>query len=47
MISVSVVGAIAVIFIIKKKHRKSSIDIEKLDVQPFVPESQEAQGILL
>lgn len=45
MISVSVVGAVAVICIIKKRRRKSSIDIEKLDVQPFVPELQEVQGI--
>ncbi|TMW94682.1 hypothetical protein EJD97_009938 [Solanum chilense] len=43
VISVSVVGAVAVICIIKKRRRKSSTDIEKLDVQPFVPESHEVQ----
>ncbi|XP_009777355.1 protein STRUBBELIG-RECEPTOR FAMILY 6-like isoform X2 [Nicotiana tabacum] len=43
VISVSAVGAVAVFFIIKKRHRKSSTDIEKLDVQPFSLDSQEGQ----
>uniref|UniRef100_M1A1E6 Ovule receptor-like kinase 28 n=2 Tax=Solanum tuberosum TaxID=4113 RepID=M1A1E6_SOLTU len=47
VISVSVVGAVAVICIIKKRRRKSSTDIEKLDVQPFVPESHEVQDTKL
>ncbi|XP_059299530.1 protein STRUBBELIG-RECEPTOR FAMILY 7-like isoform X1 [Lycium ferocissimum] len=47
VISVSVVGAVAVIFIIKKRRRKSSIDIEKLDVQPFALDSQEVKEIKL
>ncbi|XP_018623674.1 protein STRUBBELIG-RECEPTOR FAMILY 6-like isoform X2 [Nicotiana tomentosiformis] len=41
VISVSVVGAVAVIFSIKKRHRKSSTDIEKLDVQPIALHPQE------
>ncbi|XP_019225344.1 PREDICTED: protein STRUBBELIG-RECEPTOR FAMILY 6-like isoform X2 [Nicotiana attenuata] len=47
VLSVSAVGAVAVFFIIKKRHRKSSTDIEKLDVQPFSLDSQEGQEMTL
>ncbi|PIN13734.1 Serine/threonine protein kinase [Handroanthus impetiginosus] len=46
VISLLVVGAIVAFFIIKKRPRKSSTDIEKLDNQPFAPlASQEVQEI--
>ncbi|MCD9640296.1 hypothetical protein HAX54_025499 [Datura stramonium] len=45
VISVSVVGAVAAIFIIKKRRKKSSMDIEKLGVQPFALDSPEVQDI--
>ncbi|KAI3455691.1 hypothetical protein Pfo_012354 [Paulownia fortunei] len=45
VISVLVVGAIAAFFIMKRRSRKSSMDIEKLDNQPFAPlASQEVQA---
>lgn len=45
VISVLVVGAIAAFFIVKRRSRKSSTDIEKLDNQPFAPLApQEVQG---
>ncbi|KAM3375167.1 protein STRUBBELIG-RECEPTOR FAMILY 6 isoform X1 [Capsicum galapagoense] len=47
VISLSVVGAVAVIFIVKKRRRKSSTDIEKLDVEPFVLQSQKVQDVKL
>ncbi|GAA0160948.1 hypothetical protein LIER_17382 [Lithospermum erythrorhizon] len=37
VISILVVGAIAALFILKRRSRKSSTDIEKLDNQSFVP----------
>nr|XP_016486843.1 PREDICTED: protein STRUBBELIG-RECEPTOR FAMILY 6-like [Nicotiana tabacum] len=44
VISILVVGAIIAFFIIKKRSRRSSTDIEKLDNQPFAPlSSQEVQ----
>lgn len=44
VISLLVVGAIVTFFIVKKRSRKSSLDIEKLDNQPFAPlASQEVQ----
>ncbi|GFP90561.1 protein strubbelig-receptor family 6 [Phtheirospermum japonicum] len=46
VISILVVGAIVAFFVIKKRSRKSTTDIEKLDNQPFAPlASQEAQEI--
>ncbi|KAK4427461.1 protein STRUBBELIG-RECEPTOR FAMILY 6 [Sesamum alatum] len=46
VISVLVVGAIAAFFIVKKRSRKPSTDIEKLDNQPFAPlASQEVQEV--
>lgn len=41
VIAVLVVGAIAAFFIIKRRSRKSSTDIEKLDNQPFAPQALE------
>ncbi|KAG9137637.1 hypothetical protein Leryth_011381 [Lithospermum erythrorhizon] len=44
VISILVVGAIAAFFIVKRRSRKPSTDIEKLDNQPFAPlASQEVQ----
>lgn len=37
MISVLVVGAIVAFFVIKKRLKRSSTDIEKHDDQPFAP----------
>ncbi|PIM99472.1 Serine/threonine protein kinase [Handroanthus impetiginosus] len=46
VISVLVIGAIAAFFIIKRRSRKSSTDVEKLDSLPFAPlDSQEVQGV--
>lgn len=45
VISILVVGAIAAFFIIKRRSRKPSMDIEKPENQPFAPlASQEVQG---
>ncbi|KAH6790020.1 STRUBBELIG-receptor family 6 [Perilla frutescens var. frutescens] len=41
VISVLVVGAIIAFFIVKRRSRKSSTDIEKLDNQPFAPQAPE------
>ncbi|GER53645.1 protein STRUBBELIG-RECEPTOR FAMILY [Striga asiatica] len=46
VISILVIGAIVAFFVIKRRSRKSPMDIEKLDNQPFAPlTSQEAQEI--
>ncbi|KAL3632125.1 Protein STRUBBELIG-REPTOR FAMILY 7 [Castilleja foliolosa] len=46
VISILVVGAIVAFFVIKRRSRKSTTDIEKLDNQPFAPlASQEAHEI--
>lgn len=48
VISVLVVGGIVAFFIIKKRSRRLSTDIEKLDKQPLAPlTSQKVEGILL
>ncbi|XP_022866583.1 protein STRUBBELIG-RECEPTOR FAMILY 7-like [Olea europaea var. sylvestris] len=45
IISILVVGGIAAFFIIKRRSRKQSMDIEKPEKQPFAPfASQEVQG---
>lgn len=48
VISILVVGAIVAFFLVKRKSRKLSSDIEKLDNQPFVAplNSSEVQGTL-
>ncbi|CAA3006782.1 STRUBBELIG-RECEPTOR FAMILY 6 [Olea europaea subsp. europaea] len=46
VISILVVGAIAAFFIIKRRSRKPSMDVEKPENQPFAPlASQEVQGM--
>ncbi|KAJ0007066.1 hypothetical protein Pint_29469 [Pistacia integerrima] len=49
LISIIVVGAIIAFFLVKRRSRKSSLDIEKLDNQPFAPlasnEVQEMKSI--
>ncbi|CAA0829507.1 Protein STRUBBELIG-RECEPTOR FAMILY 7 [Striga hermonthica] len=46
VISILVIGAVVAFFVIKRRSRKSPMDIEKLDNQPFAPlTSQEAQEI--
>ncbi|KAA8540193.1 hypothetical protein F0562_024244 [Nyssa sinensis] len=49
VISILVVGAIVAFFILKRRSRRSSMDIEKLDNQPFAPlnshEVQEMKSI--
>ncbi|KAL3632843.1 hypothetical protein CASFOL_025827 [Castilleja foliolosa] len=46
VISILVVGAIVAFFVIKRRSRKSTTDIEKLENQPFAPlPSQQAQEI--
>lgn len=46
MISVLVVGAVVAFFVIKKRSKRSSTDIEKHDNQPFAPLApQEVHGI--
>uniref|UniRef100_A0A5B6YJ55 Protein kinase domain-containing protein n=1 Tax=Davidia involucrata TaxID=16924 RepID=A0A5B6YJ55_DAVIN len=49
VISILVVGAIVAFFIMKRRSRRSSTDVEKLDNQPFAPfashEVQEAKSI--
>lgn len=45
VISILVVGAVVVFFIMKRRSRRSSTDVEKLDNQPFTPlASHEVQG---
>ena len=45
VISIFVVGAIVAFFLMKRRSRRSSLDIEKLDSQPFAPlASHEVQG---
>lgn len=41
VISILVVGAIIAFFLVKRRSRKSSTDIEKLDNQPFAPQPPE------
>ncbi|KAE7998961.1 hypothetical protein FH972_003450 [Carpinus fangiana] len=49
VISIFVVGAIVAFFLMKRRSRRSSLDIEKLDSQPFAPlashEVQEMKSI--
>ncbi|KAK6118725.1 hypothetical protein DH2020_047530 [Rehmannia glutinosa] len=45
VISILVVGAIVAFFIIKRRSRKSSTDIEKLDNQPFAPLASQEQEV--
>lgn len=45
LISIIVVGAIIAFFLVKRRSKRASLDIEKLDNQPFAPlASKEVQG---